>query len=685
MSKTNPVSDKGEVWPRASSPGDVRRRTKGLQDIVKRTSHCDFVFACADEMHRARSITLDGDTLNVPQVVAVARGGAEASLTKSEKIRGRVASSVDWLTQRLAEGANFYGITEGFGGSSDLRTKNTEALQAELIRFLNVGFGESLPEEIVRAAMLIRVNSNLVGYSSIRWECLEHLVTMINKGITPVVPRRGSLTASGDLVPLAHIVGVLIGSESARARYQGKEITAREALSIAGLKPIELRAKEGLALVNGTSVANGAAALSMYEANLLGLLAQVCTALSVEVLLGSDQSYDPVIHSIKPHPGQKETACNLLHLLEGSRLARKERETDIASGGIRQDRYSLRTAPQWLGPQLEVLLESTERVTTEANSVTDNPVIDAENGRALHGGNFQGTAITVAMEHTRLALEAIGQLLFAQFGQMVNGALNNGLPPNLAGASDLATDMGLKGAEIVMASLKSELEFLASPVQTHVKSAELHNQDINSLGLISAMYTRDAVLLLQKMTAHHLYASMQAVDLRNVELALLDAGEQAIANALQKAGLIGAAGTSEDEGRLKRWLMDRFRSQMPLCVTANSDPDFSVVANAMLNEAAELVQMTMLEAGTLAGDLEKIRRALAGELQVKLPRAKERALQRGAAHLLGNTRPFYEFIRMDLGISFSTGHVEPGPQVEAVFNAILDGRIIGPLQASLQG
>lgn len=569
------------------------------------TDHLALVRAFIEELRTLKEVVVAGEDLTIPRIVAAARNAAPVRLTDRWDVKRRVDAAVEWLKTALAQGRIIYGVNTGFGGDADKRIQAVEDLQKELIRFLNAGFGDSLPDETVRAAMLIRVNSNIKGYSALRWEVLENLVTLLNKGVTPIVPEEGSITASGDLVPLAHIVAVLLGMDSAKASYQGRIISAKEALEIAGLQPLVLQAKEGLALVNGTSVANAAAALVLYDANVLALLAQAATALGVEALLGTNQSYDPVIQQVKPHPGQIEVGRNLLHLLKGSRLARDELDgkEKIEEGRMRQDRYSLRTATQWLGPQIEELLRATQWVTTEANSVTDNPIIDVAGDRALHGGNFQGTYLGTAMDQTRAALNDMGALLYGQFKQLVNDKYSNGLPPNLAGSVDPSKDFGLKGSDIAMAHHISKLNFLSEPVRNRMKSdAELGNQDVNSLGLLSALYTRDAVGVLQRILARYLYAVMQAIDLRNVERVYQEAAQQA----------------AKDEVSVKG-------------------------------------------------------------LKSRLSAAREAALRKGAGHLLGNTRPLYEFIRRDLGVKFNQADAPPGPEIEKIHQAIQDGRILDPL------
>ncbi|KAJ5679521.1 hypothetical protein N7462_007765 [Penicillium macrosclerotiorum] len=379
-----------------------------------------------------------------------------------------------------------------------------------------------MPESWARASMLIRLNSLAGGASGIRVDIADSLVNLLNQDIVPRIPVRGSISASGDLSALAWIGALMQGKTSATAFSGprdvegGRKVTRADiALVEAGIEPISLHAKEGLAIVNGTAVSAGVAALAAHESIQLAALSQVLTAMSVEALRGSDESFEPFIARVRPHPGQIDSAQNIKAFLAGSRLLNRHDSRDVAT--LRQDRYSLRTASQWIGPVLEDFGLAYDQLTIELNSVTDNPLIDTETGRVLHGGNFQARAVTSAAEKLRQGLQSIGRMLFTQCTEMINPATSWGLPPNLC--SDNANDSFLfKGLDVVVAALTSELGFLANPVGSHVQTAEMGNQALNSMALVSARYTLEAVDVLSQLVSAHLLAVCQALDLRTIEI-----------------------------------------------------------------------------------------------------------------------------------------------------------------------
>ncbi|KAL8823511.1 MAG: hypothetical protein Q9191_005790 [Dirinaria sp. TL-2023a] len=482
-----------------------------------------------------KTFEFDGENLDVSMVLAVARYKCVPTIRQDSNVLARIESSVSTLNKHLEDGNSVYGVNTGVGGSADSRTKHIEALQRSLLQhhqcgvLTRIGNGSlsrdddelgthSLPATWVKGAMLIRCNSLVRGHSGVSYKVIEAIVKLLGTDLIPVVPLRGSISASGDLMPLSYIAGTLEGNPdiwiNSRKGDRFQLISAKEALAQLGIEPITLQAKEALGLMNGTAPSAAVASIALYESHHLALLAQILTAIAVEAMQGQAESFHPFIAQVRPHAGQVEVAKNILMLLQGSRLANGvTTNTDGQRKGLYQDRYALRTSPQWVGPQLEDLLLADRQISVELNSTTDNPLIDTASQEILSGGNFQAASITSAMEKTRSSLQMLGKMLFAQCTELINPSLNNGLPPNLC-TDDPSLSFTMKGLDVSMAAYMSELTFLASPVSFHSQSAEMNNQAINSLALIAARATMQAVEVLSLMCATHLYVTCQALDLR---------------------------------------------------------------------------------------------------------------------------------------------------------------------------
>lgn len=395
--------------------------------------------------------------------------------------------------------------------------------------------------------MLIRCKSLLAGHSAVRFEIIELVITLLNHNMIPLVPLRGSVSASGDLQPLSYIAGVLEGNPDCYVWTNdgrgGRDlISADVALGQLEQEPITFGPKEGLGVLNGTAVSAAVATLALGESHHLALLSQVLTAMGVEAMQGSVGSFNAFFSKVRPHRGQAEAAANIRHFLTGTKLAHPEHEDEEGRTGLKQDRYALRTSPQWIGPQLEDLALAHEQISIECNSTTDNPLVDIAGDAIHHGGNFQAAAVTSAMEKTRQCLQMFGRMLFSQCTELVNPTMNNGLPPNLA-ADEPSTSYTMKGADINIAAYMSELAFLANPVSSHVQTAEMGNQAINSLALVSARYTHTAIDCLSNICATYLYVLCQALDIRAMDHAYLSAVGPAI-QAIT-ADIFGAAFTDK--------------------------------------------------------------------------------------------------------------------------------------------
>lgn len=454
----------------------------------------------------------------------------------------------------------FIGVNTGFGGSADKRTEALEELQRGSLRGLHYGIlagsvgtcsGNApdkfrdlanrladtalpldnpaattcMPESWVRASMLVRLHSLAGGTHGVRLSTIDTLFQLLENNIVPRVPIRGTTSASGDFSLLSYIGGAMEGKSAVTAwvgdRFPGARYVARAdvALAMHSIKPVKLGAKEGLAILKGAAFSAGVGALAMHEALFLTALSQILIAMSVEALSGTDENFDPFLAQVRPHPGQREAAANIFAFLSQSSLV--HRNDGTAESSLRQDRYSIRTASQWIGPVVEDLLLSYEQIYLEYNSVNENPLIDTKGERTFHEGNIQAKCVTSAMEKVRQACQTIGRMLSTQCRELINPMTNRGLPPNLA-ADEPSESFIWKGTDIMIAALQSELCFLANPVGTHVQTAEMGNLALNSVAIISCRYTLDTLDVLAQMSAAHLLALCQAFDLRAMNIKFLE-------------------------------------------------------------------------------------------------------------------------------------------------------------------
>jgi phenylalanine ammonia-lyase len=465
-------------------------------------------------------IVIRGKELTINDVVRVARYGAKVRLTDERKVLQKVEASWNYITEAVKAGKPIYGVTSGFGGMADVAISPQEAgeLQNNLIWFMKSGAGKKIPLADVRASMLLRANSHLHGASGLRLEIIRRIETFLNANVTPHVCEFGSIGASGDLVPLVQITGALIGLDASfRVDFEGEEMSCLDALDRLGLPRLELGPKEGLAMVNGTSVMTGIAANCFFDAQVLLALAMGTHALAIQGLMGTNQSFHAFIHHLKPHPGQLWAAEQMLNLLKGSKLSRDELDGkhDYREGDLIQDRYSLRCLPQYMGPIVDGLRQIGQQITIEMNSATDNPLIDVQNQTDYHGGNFLGQYIGIGMDHLRYYLGLLAKHIDVQLALLVAPAFNNGLPASLVGNPDRKVNMGLKGLQISGNSIMPLLTFFGnSLVDRFPTHAEQFNQNVNSQGFGSANLARQSIDTFQQYMAIALMFGVQAVDLR---------------------------------------------------------------------------------------------------------------------------------------------------------------------------
>jgi len=467
-----------------------------------------------------KTVVIRGEGLTVDDVVRVARFGTKVSLTEEEPVLEKVQASFDFIMQAVDAEKPIYGVTTGFGGMADVLISKDETteLQNNMVWFLKTGAGKRLPNEDVRAGMLLRANSLMQGISGVRLDLIRRIEVFLNAGITPHVQELGSIGASGDLVPLASITGALIGSDTSfKVDFNGEELDAISALDRLGLPQMRLAPKEGLAMTNGTSVMAGIAANCVHDARHLVGLAMGAHALFAQGLGATNQSFHPFIHRHKAHPGQVWSAAQMLALLDGSQLIRDELGSNSTQNnqGLPQDRYSLRCHPQYMGPIIDGLAQIVEQIEVEINSATDNPLIDSDNQRYFNCGNFLGQYVGVAMDHLRYYIGLIAKHLDVQIALLVSPEFSNGLPASLVGKTSRTVNMGLKGLQITGNSIMPLLTFYGnSLVDRFPTHAEQFNQNINSQGFGSANLTRQSIELFQQYMAIALMFGVQAVDLK---------------------------------------------------------------------------------------------------------------------------------------------------------------------------
>ncbi|MGA2547032.1 MAG: histidine ammonia-lyase [Rectinemataceae bacterium] len=449
------------------------------------------------------TISIDGRSLDLEGVARVARGGARAVLAPAAlESMAESRAIVDACVDR---GLVRYGITTGFGKFSDvvISAEDNETLQRNLIMSHACGLGDPFPGEVVRAMLLLRANALAVGRSGIRPSTVEALVAMLNAGVVPVVPEKGSLGASGDLVPLAHLVLVLMGM--GEAVHRGRRMPGSQALAEAGLKTVTLAAKEGLALINGTQAMTAVGALASRDALALVEAAELAAALSFQALRGITDALDPRIHELRGQGGQTASAAALRGLLAGSSLTTRQGQERV------QDAYALRCVPQVHGASRDAVEYAASVVGRELNAVTDNPLI-LPNGDIISGGNFHGQPVALAMDFLGIALCELAGISERRIERLVNPSLSNGLPAFLAPRGGL--NSGFMISQYTAAALVSEDKILAHPASVDSIPSSANQEDHVSMGTIAARKARTILENTQRVLAIEFLAACQAIDLR---------------------------------------------------------------------------------------------------------------------------------------------------------------------------
>ncbi|MBN1105402.1 MAG: histidine ammonia-lyase [Deltaproteobacteria bacterium] len=448
-------------------------------------------------------VLIDGKSLSLKDFMDVSRDGARVEI--SAEAMERVIRSRDIVEGHLEAGLPMYGINTGFGKFENVSIPEDQlkALQINLIRADAVGIGDALSKNIVRGVMLLRVNSLARGYSGARPEVLTTLLEMLNRGVTPVIPEKGSVGASGDLCPLAHMVLPMIGE--GEAEFGGDVLEGAEAMDRAGLPLLKLLAKEGLALINGTPVMTSVAAFALDGAANLARCADIIGAMSVEALRGIIDPFDPRIHQIRGQNGQIASARNLRRLLHGS--ARVSRQGEFRM----QDAYSLRCMPQIHGACRMAIDYAASVVNAELNAVTDNPLV-FENGDVLSGGNFHGEPIAIAMDALGIAVSELGNLSERRMAKLVDPAHNHGLPAFLVTQGGI--NCGFMVPQYASAALVSENKILAHPASVDSIPTSAGQEDHVSMGTIAARKALQIVEHAQAILGIEWMAAAQGLDLQ---------------------------------------------------------------------------------------------------------------------------------------------------------------------------
>ncbi|MGI8654536.1 MAG: histidine ammonia-lyase [Pyrinomonadaceae bacterium] len=451
-------------------------------------------------------LELNGQPFSLSQIARVASGAEHVTL--ADAARARVEASRRSIEKILAEGRVVYGVNTGFGKLSDysIAPEELRVLQLNLVRSHACGVGQFLSEAETRVMLLLRANVLALGYSGARVAVVETLISMLERGVHPLIPEKGSVGASGDLAPLAHLALVVIGE--GEAVYQGERITGGEAMRRASIEPLQLEAKEGIALLNGTQAMTAVGALALLRAETLLRVADIAGAMTLEALRGTPTAFDERIHSLRPHAGQIAVAAHLRELLINSEIRASHLENDPRV----QDAYSLRCMPQVHGAARGAIGHAREIVETETGSATDNPLVFAATEEVLSGGNFHGAPLALAFDYACIALTHLSNMSERRIERLVNPDLSEGLPPFLA--IHPGTSSGFMIAQVTAVALLNEMKILAHPASADNLPTSGNKEDHVSMGMTAAAKLRQIVENAEYIFAIELLAAAEALESR---------------------------------------------------------------------------------------------------------------------------------------------------------------------------
>jgi histidine ammonia-lyase len=451
-------------------------------------------------------LELRGQQLTLDQIAAVANGEERVSL--ADEARARIEAARRVVEQIVADNRAVYGINTGFGKLSDVRIERDRLaeLQLNLVRSHSCGVGKPLSIAESRAMLLLRANVLAAGFSGARPVVVDTLLAMLESGVTPVIPEKGSVGASGDLAPLAHLALAALGE--GEAFYKGERLAGADALKQAGIAPLQLEAKEGLALLNGTQAMGAVGGLALHRAGRLTRLADVAGAMSLEALKGTPVAFDERIHAARPHPGQVAVARHLRELLEDSEIRKSHLENDPRI----QDAYSLRCMPQVHGAVRDALAHARGIVEIETGSATDNPLVFAESGDVLSGGNFHGAPLALAFDYAAIALTDLISITERRIDRLVNPDANEDLPPFLT--SQAGTSSGFMMLQVTAVALLSEAKILAHPASVDNVPTDGGKEDHVSMGMTAATKLRSIVETAELAIAIELITAAQGLGFR---------------------------------------------------------------------------------------------------------------------------------------------------------------------------